>query len=94
LDWSVPPAGGWLKLWHDSAGAKRNALVNHPNQSQAGLGHVLRWPEENTTYKTPRKHLDALGVKSHAVVPLKSTRPFIFKDGTFEPGAVAEMDYP
>jgi PLD-like domain len=87
------PANGWLQLWIDRAEEKRLALVNTPAQSQAGLGHVLPWPTENSTFQTPRKHLNALGVKTHRIVPLRGTRPFLFDEGDFEEGKSPEMDY-
>ena len=87
------PAGGWLQLWKDRAKEKLDALLLAPAQSQATLAHVLPWPEENSTFKTPRKHLNALGVKTHRIVPLKGTRPFLFDDGDWEEGKNPEMDY-
>jgi hypothetical protein len=54
---------------------------------------VLPWPLENSTYKTPRKHLNAFGVLTHRIVPLRGTRPFLFDEGDFKQGAVPEMDY-
>jgi hypothetical protein len=75
------PATGWLQLWKDRAEEKRLALVNNPANSQAGLAHVLAWPDEDTTFKTPRN------------VPLRGTRPFLFDEGDFEEGKTPEMDY-
>jgi phosphatidylserine/phosphatidylglycerophosphate/cardiolipin synthase-like enzyme len=88
-----PGSQGWLKLWQERASEKLERLLNEPAQSQAGLGHVLPWPSEDSTYDTPRKHLNALAVLTHRIVPLRSTRPFLFKDGVFKPGATPEMDY-
>ena len=92
-DLQAPPADGWLGLWQRRADEKLQRSRSQPTQSQAGLAQVLPWPEEDSTYKTPRKHLNALGVLTHKVVPLKSTRPFLFKSGEFEQGKQAEMDY-
>ena len=85
--------GGWLKLWTNRAEATRQQLTNAPNQPLTGRARVLPWPTPNTTYKTTRKHLEALGIHSFAVVPLKSTRAFLFKNGDWKPNSKAEMDY-
>jgi hypothetical protein len=87
------PTEGWLQLWKDRAEEKRLALVNNPANSQAGLAHVLPWPDKDSTFKTPRKHLNALDVKTHRIVPLRGTRPFLFDEGDFEEGKTPEMDY-
>ena len=68
-------------------------MTNRPSQPSTGKARVLPWPTDNSTYKTPRKHLDALGVKSFKVAPLKSTRAFDFKVGDWKPGSKAEMDF-
>jgi phosphatidylserine/phosphatidylglycerophosphate/cardiolipin synthase-like enzyme len=88
-----PPQDGWLGLWQRRAGEKRQRLVNSPAVTEEDLARVLPWPADDTTYKTPRKHLNALGVLTHKIVPLKSTRPLLFKGGEFEPGKQPEMDY-
>lgn len=87
------PAGGWLKLWSDRAAATLRQLKDTPSLPLVGMARVLPWPSDNTTYKTPRDHLTALGIRSHAVVPLKSTRAFDFKTGDWKPGSTAKMDY-
>lgn len=98
-------AMGWLGLWQRRATEKLQQLREKPAQSQAALAHVLPWPEKNSTYKTPRIHLNALGVRTHAVVPLKSTRKFVFdkeektwkdfdKDKKTWKDPFAQMDYP
>ena len=58
------------------------------------MATVLPWPKDDTTYKTPRKHLDALKIRSHAVVPLKSTRAFDFETGEWKKDSKPKMDYP
>jgi hypothetical protein len=87
------PANGWLSLWNERAGATLQRLIDAPKQSFDDLARVLPWPRQNNTYKTPRKHLDALGVKSYKVVPLRSTRKFDFKLGDWDPKSRIEMDY-
>jgi phosphatidylserine/phosphatidylglycerophosphate/cardiolipin synthase-like enzyme len=87
------PAGGWLSLWNQRAGAALRRAIDTPTQTFDGFARVLPWPKKNSTYKTPRKHLDALGIKTYKVVPLKSTRRFLFKDGVFDDKSKAEMDY-
>jgi hypothetical protein len=67
--------------------------VNSPAVTEEDLARVLPWPTDDTTYKTPRKHLNALGVLTHKIVPLKSTRPFLFEKGEFEEGKQPKMDY-
>jgi hypothetical protein len=32
-------------------------------------------------------------VKTHRIVPLRGTRPFLFDEGDFEEGKSPEMDY-
>ena len=81
------PAEGWLKLWSDRAGAMLQHLIATPAQSSKGKGRVLPWPNDNCTHKTPRDHMDALGVtpdRIYRVVPLKSTAAFKFKSGTWD----------
>lgn len=93
--WPAPSvlANGPLQLWKERAQKKLDALLISPAQSQSGLGHVLPWPDQDSTFKTPRKHLNALDVKTHRIAPLKGTRPFLFDEGDFEEGKTPEMDY-
>ena len=93
-DLATRPAGGWLSLWNQRAAAALKHAVDTPTQPvDQTMAHVLPWPKQNNTYKTPRKHLDALGVKSYKVVPLRSTRKFDFKLGDWDKESRAEMDY-
>ena len=87
------PADGWLGLWQRRAAATLQSAIDTPRQPLAGMAQVLPWPARNTTYKTPRKHLDALGIKTYKMVPLRSTRSFDFQQGVFDPKSRAEMDY-
>ena len=87
------PADGWLALWRARADEMLKRLVEHPSEPHTGMSRVLPWPEDDTTYKTPRLHLTALKVRSHAVVPLKSTRAFDFEKGEFKEDSKAKMDY-
>jgi phosphatidylserine/phosphatidylglycerophosphate/cardiolipin synthase-like enzyme len=87
------PADGWLALWRTRAGATLKHLVEQPLVDGTGMAPVLPWPEDDTTYKTPRLHLTALKIRSHAVVPLKSTRAFDFEKGEFKEDSKAKMDY-
>ena len=92
------PAEGWLTLWSDRARAMLQHLINTPTQSSKGKGRVLPWPDDNSTHKTPRDHMDALGVtpdRIYRVVPLKSTAAFKFKPGTWdqEKKKKARMDF-
>lgn len=87
------PTGGWLKLWSERADATLRQLKDTPSLPLTGMARVLPWPSDNTTHKTPRDHLTALGIHSHAVVPLKSTRAFDFRTGNWKPGSTARMDY-
>lgn len=87
------PPDGWLGLWQRRASATLKSLTDSPTQSLDGLGRVLPWPSKNTTYKMPRVHLDALGVKTFKVAPLRSTRKFDFALGAFDVKSRAEMDY-
>jgi hypothetical protein len=87
------PADGWLGLWQRRAKATLQSVIDTPAQSLAGLAQVLPWPSKNTTYKMPRVHLDALGVKTYKVVPLRSTRKFDFARGAFDPKSRVAMDY-
>jgi hypothetical protein len=87
------PAQGWLKLWSDRAAAALRQLRDTPSSPLTGMARVLPWPSDNTTHKTPRDHLTALGIRAHALVPLKSTRAFLFETGEWKPGSVAKMDY-
>ncbi len=92
-DLKTRPADGWLQLWHDRARASLQQLIDSPTQPLTGMAQVLPWPDQNTTYKTPRAHIEALGIKSYKVVPLKSTRAFDFKAGDWKSGSQAEMDF-
>jgi hypothetical protein len=87
------PADGWLKVWTDRAAATLTHVTDRPSQPSTGLARVLPWPTDNSTHKTPRDHLDALGVKSFKVAPLKSTRKFDFKLGDWVKDSKAEMDF-
>lgn len=95
----------WLGLWRRRAQLFRDKLVNDPSRAMSDVGHVLAWPEDDETYPTPRKHLNALAIptfpaapgeadRSHAIHPLRAPRPFDFKDGNFKPGHTAVLDYP
>ena len=92
------PAEGWLKLWSDRADAMLRHLIDTPAQSSSGKGSVLPWPKDNSTHKTPRDHIDALGVapdRIYRVAPLTSTAKFDFKSGTWdlEKKNKARMDF-
>jgi len=87
------PPGGWLSLWRDRADATLQQLRAHPAQSTARMARVLPWPSDDATHKEPRDHLSALGIRAHAVVPIKGTRPFDFKKGDWKPGSKVAMDY-
>jgi phosphatidylserine/phosphatidylglycerophosphate/cardiolipin synthase-like enzyme len=89
---ATPPSGGWLALWRDRAKAKLDELIANPGTVHPDFARVLPWPVEDTTYKTPRKHLDALGVTRSRVLPLKSTRRFDFETGQWVAGSVAAVD--
>jgi phosphatidylserine/phosphatidylglycerophosphate/cardiolipin synthase-like enzyme len=87
------PQGGWLSLWQERADATLQQLIAHPAQSTARMARVLPWPSDDKTHKEPRDYLTALGIRSHAVVPIKGTRPFDFKTGDWRPGSKVVMDY-
>ncbi len=89
-----PTGGGWLQRWSERAAATLKQLVEQPSLPITGMATVLPWPKDDTTYKTPRKHLDALKIRSHAVVPLKSTRAFDFETGEWKEDSKPKMDYP
>ena len=62
-------------------------LIHTPAQSSSGKARVLPWPTDDSTHKTPRDHMDALGVtpdRIYRVAPLKSTAAFDFKSGTWD----------
>lgn len=86
--------GGWLELWAKRSDATLRQLQDHPAQSIDGMARVLPWPTDDETHKTPRKHLEALDIKSFKVVPLKSTREFDLETGRWKPDSKAQMDYP
>ena len=85
--------GGWLGFWTQRARAALQHVTDNPQLSSAGLARVLPWPEDNSTHKTPRDHLTALGVKPYKVAPLKSTHAFDFKTGKFKEDSKAKMDF-
>lgn len=89
----APPAGGWLQLWNERAAATLQRAIDTPKESFDGFGCVLPWPARNSTFKTPRKHLDALGIKTYKVVPLKSTRAFDFASWQWDAKSTEAMDY-
>lgn len=84
---------GWLGLWNQRAAATLKQLRDKPSVPTTGMACVLPWPDEDETFKTPRKHIEALGIKSFKVAPLKSTRAFDFKTGDWKTGSIAEMDF-
>ena len=88
-----PPPGGWLTLWNERAAATLQRAIDTPKESFDGFGCVLPWPARNSTFKTPRKHLDALGIKTYKVVPLKSTRAFDFASWQWDAKSTEAMDY-
>jgi phosphatidylserine/phosphatidylglycerophosphate/cardiolipin synthase-like enzyme len=88
-----PPDGGWLSLWSERAEATRRQLAEKPLLPHTNMARILPWPNDDTTYKTPRKYLNALGIPTYTVVPLKSTRSFDFKTGAWTLGSKAKMDY-
>lgn len=92
-DLATRPSAGWLSLWSSRAAETLQHLIDTPALPLTGKGRVLPWPSDNTTHKTPRDHLEALGIHPYAVVPLKSTRAFEFKTGDWKPGSSAAMDY-
>jgi hypothetical protein len=93
LQLASKPAEGWLKLWSDRANALLQHVTKTPGQPSTGKARVLPWPTDNSTHKTPRDHLDALGVPSRRTVPLKSTAAFDFKTGNWDQDKKAKMDF-
>ena len=87
------PAEGWLDLWVKRAKATLDHVSLTPTQASTKMARVLPWPTDNSTHKTPREHLDALGVKSYKVAPLSSTAAFDFKTGEWVPKKKAKMDF-
>jgi len=90
------PAAGWLDLWITRAKATLDHLTLTPAQSSSGKARVLPWPTDNSTHKTPRDHMDALGVtpnKIYKVAPLKSTAAFDFKSGKWNLKKKAKLDF-
>jgi len=90
------PTTGWLQLWSDRANAMLQHLIETPAASSAGKGRVLPWPNDNCTHKTPRDHMDSLGVtpnKIYKVVPMKSTAAFDFKSGKWDVEKKAKLDF-
>ena len=71
-------------------------LTLTPAQSSSGKARVLPWPTDNCTHKTPRDHMDALGVtpnRIYKVAPLKSTAAFDFKSGKWNVKKKAKLDF-
>ena len=71
-------------------------LIETPAASSAGKGRVLPWPNDNCTHKTPRDHMDSLGVtpnRIYKVVPMKSTAAFDFKSGKWNVEKKAKLDF-
>ena len=93
-DLALNAQSNWLQFWWERAEMVRLRLIATPRADHDGLARVLPWPTEDTTFKAPRVHLDALGVKTYSVVPLKSTRKFDFRTGAWDPESKLEMDYP
>ena len=90
------PAAGWLDLWITRAKAMLDHLTLTPAQSSSGKARVLPWPTDNCTHKTPRDHMDALGVtpnRIYKVAPLKSTAAFDFKSGKWNVKKKAKLDF-
>jgi phosphatidylserine/phosphatidylglycerophosphate/cardiolipin synthase-like enzyme len=90
------PPEGWLKRWSDRADAMLQHLIHTPAQSSNGKARVLPWPTDDSTHKTPRDHMDALGVtpdRIYKVVPMKSTAAFDFKSGTWDQEKKAKLDF-
>ena len=88
------PQRGWLETWTKRAKANVRQLIEQPLASHRDFSRILPWPEDDSTHKTPRDHLLALGIPSHAVVPLKTTRAFDFETGDWKPKSRAKPDYP
>jgi phosphatidylserine/phosphatidylglycerophosphate/cardiolipin synthase-like enzyme len=91
---TAPAAGGWLALWSSHAKNTLTQLIIDPTQSLTanGVSHILPWPTDNSTHKHPRDYLETLGIHSYKVVPLKGTRDFNFKTGTYK-STTYPMDY-
>jgi PLD-like domain len=90
------PTEGWLRLWSDRAEAMRQHLIQTPAQSSKDKARVLPWPTDNSTHKTPRHHMDALGLapdRIYKVAPLKSTAAFDFHTGEWVQKKKAKMDF-
>ena len=91
------PTDGWLTLWNQRAKATQTLLQTSPGSPLTQMASVLPWPPDDTTHKTPRRHLNALGIPTdarirNAILPLKSTRAFDFKTGDFKPRSKAKLD--
>jgi phosphatidylserine/phosphatidylglycerophosphate/cardiolipin synthase-like enzyme len=89
---SDPTTADWLALWSSRAKATLNQLVTNPTQPLTGMAQVLPWPTDNTTHKYPRDYLTYFQVLPYKLVPLKGTRAFNFKDGSWK-DTTYNMDY-
>ncbi|MGH3972201.1 MAG: phospholipase D-like domain-containing protein [Pseudonocardiaceae bacterium] len=89
---AVPPAGGWVQLWHSRAAEKLNALKTNPG-SPIRI-RILPWPDVDETLNFPRAHLAELLEKdldALDVDPIIGTRRFSFKKGSWRDDTV-ELD--
>jgi hypothetical protein len=96
LQVAAKPTAGWLDRWIIRAKATVDHLTFTPAESSSGKARVLPWPTDNCTHKTPRDHMDALGVtpnRIYKVTPLKSTAAFDFKTGKWDLEKKAKMDF-
>jgi phosphatidylserine/phosphatidylglycerophosphate/cardiolipin synthase-like enzyme len=94
------PPTGWLGRWSGRARAALQQLRTTPAAPLTGMARVLPWPPDDTTHKTPRDHLDALGIRTAfgpggpgRALPLKSTRAFDFETGEWKAGSAAKPDF-
>ena len=88
-----PPPNGWLGLWNTRSGAALGHLKTTPHLPlTVDMARVLPWPADDSTHKTPRDHLKALGIDTSQVAPLKSPPAFDFATGQWNPQRKATVD--
>jgi phosphatidylserine/phosphatidylglycerophosphate/cardiolipin synthase-like enzyme len=85
-------ANDWSSLWIKRAKDTRQQLIDAPLLPVPKRATLLPWTPDKHTHHKPGDYLRHLGINTQGITPLKGSRAFDFKTGTWKPKSSAKVD--
>ena len=85
-------ASDWSSLWIERAAETKKHLIDNPRVPLTDLSTVLPWTPDKHTHHNPGDYLRHLGIDTKVITPLKGSRSFDFKSGTWNPKSKPKVD--